>query len=163
VTETGTELQTPAANRLVRYFSTPLGKKIFHISEAQAESMTQPDGVADDFGRIPVATISRFALAHPFSVPEVDLNRQYLRSMIRTGSPSMAKTTNGRSITTIETWSFTPCIQPIRLLRFECMLHSTVTHHQKSLAKPPAAAPTSTSYSGNLIAAGYISYLSPLE
>jgi len=72
--ETGTELQTPAANRLVRYLNTPLGKEIFNISEAQVESMIQPDGVADDFGGKPVAVISRFALAYPFSAPEIGLN-----------------------------------------------------------------------------------------
>jgi len=36
--------------------------------------MIQPDGVADDFGRTPVAVISRFALAQPFSVPDIGLN-----------------------------------------------------------------------------------------
>jgi hypothetical protein len=71
--ETGTELQTPSANRLVRYLNTPLGKEIFNISEAQVESMIQPDGVADDFGRKPVAMISRFGLAHPLSVPNIGL------------------------------------------------------------------------------------------
>ena len=72
--ETGTEPQTPAATRLVRYLNTPLGKEIFNISEAQVESMIQSDGVADDFGRKPVAVMSRFALAHPFSVPDIGLN-----------------------------------------------------------------------------------------
>jgi hypothetical protein len=43
--------------------------------------------------------------------------------------------------------------------RIACTLRSTATHHQKSLAKPPAAVLTSTDSSGNLIAAGYISYL----
>ena len=36
--------------------------------------MIQPDGVADDFGRKTVAVISRFALAHPFSVPDIGLD-----------------------------------------------------------------------------------------
>ena len=72
--ETGAELQTPAANRLIRYLNTPLGKEIFDISEAQVESMIQPDGVADDFGRKLVAVISRLGLAHPFSAPDIGFN-----------------------------------------------------------------------------------------
>jgi len=36
--------------------------------------------------------------------------------------------------------------------------HSTATRHQKPLVKPPAAVPTSTNSSGNLTAAGQISY-----
>ena len=72
--EIGTELQIPAANRLVRYLNTPFGKDIFDISEVQVESMIQPDGVADDFGRKPAAVISRFSLAHPFSAPDIGFN-----------------------------------------------------------------------------------------
>jgi len=69
--ETGTELQTPVANRFVRYLNTPLGKEIFNISQAQVESMIKPGRVADDFGRKPVMMISRCAPAHPFSVPDI--------------------------------------------------------------------------------------------
>lgn len=36
--------------------------------------MIQANGVADDFGRTPVAVISRFELAQPFSVRDIGLN-----------------------------------------------------------------------------------------
>jgi hypothetical protein len=39
-------------------------------------------------------------------------------------------------------------------MRIACTLRSTATHRQKPLAAQPAAVPTSTNSSGNLIAAG---------
>lgn len=69
--ETRSEFQTLAANRLKRYLNTPLGQEIFNISEAHVKSIIQPDSVADDLRRKSVVVISRFALAHPLSVPDI--------------------------------------------------------------------------------------------
>ena len=44
-----TELPTPDSNRFIRDDDSPFGEKILDISEAQAETMVNPDGIADDF------------------------------------------------------------------------------------------------------------------
>ena len=36
-------------DRLIRHSDTPFGKEIFDISETQAETVVEPDGVTDDF------------------------------------------------------------------------------------------------------------------
>ena len=54
---TGTELQTPAANRLVRYLNTPLGKEVFDISVAKVESVVEPDSIGNDIWRESVSFI----------------------------------------------------------------------------------------------------------
>ena len=71
--DTETELQTPAANRLVRYFYTPFDKEIFNIAEAQVESIIEPDSITDNFGKESVTVISGFAFVHPHSVPKLAL------------------------------------------------------------------------------------------
>ena len=71
--DTATELQTPAVNRLVRYLYTPFGEEIFNISEAQVESMIEPDRVTDALGQEPVAVMSGFLRVHPDNVPELAL------------------------------------------------------------------------------------------
>jgi hypothetical protein len=43
-------------------------QKILDISEAQAETMVNPDGVADDFWREPMAIIARPATFHRTSL-----------------------------------------------------------------------------------------------
>jgi hypothetical protein len=44
-----TELLTPESNRFIRDDDSAFGEKILDISEAQAETMVSPDGIADDF------------------------------------------------------------------------------------------------------------------
>jgi hypothetical protein len=46
-----TELSTPKSNRFIRDDDSAFGEKILDISEAQAETMVNPDGIADDFWR----------------------------------------------------------------------------------------------------------------
>src|ERR1700686_4800426 len=46
-----TELPTPDSNRFIRDDDSPFGEKILDISEAQAETMVNPDGITDDFWR----------------------------------------------------------------------------------------------------------------
>jgi hypothetical protein len=60
----GTEFLTPQPNRLIRDDDSPLGKKILHISEAQAEAMVNPDRVTDDFGRETIARVPRVVALH---------------------------------------------------------------------------------------------------
>ena len=43
------ERPAPQPDRLIRHGDTPLGKEIFDISETQAETVVEPDGVTDDF------------------------------------------------------------------------------------------------------------------
>ena len=50
----GTEFDGPLPDRFVSHFHTTLSEQVFNVSEAQTESIVQPDGVTDDFGRIPV-------------------------------------------------------------------------------------------------------------
>ena len=44
----GAELLTPLSDGLVGDYDPALCQKVFNISEAQAESMIEPDGMADD-------------------------------------------------------------------------------------------------------------------
>jgi hypothetical protein len=55
----GTELLTPNSNRFIGEDDPAFGEKIFDIPDAQAETMANPDRVADDFGRKPMAVIAR--------------------------------------------------------------------------------------------------------
>ena len=43
------ERPAPQPDRLIRHGDTPFGKEIFDISETQAETVVEPDGVTDDF------------------------------------------------------------------------------------------------------------------
>jgi hypothetical protein len=49
--QSGTVLLTPESNRLIRDDDSAFGEKILDISEAPAETMVNPDGIADDFWR----------------------------------------------------------------------------------------------------------------
>lgn len=64
------KLQTPAANGLVGDFDTALGKQILDIAETQAESVIEPDCVADDLRWKSVTMVAWFAFAHHRSVPD---------------------------------------------------------------------------------------------
>jgi hypothetical protein len=44
-----TELLTPQSNRFIRDDDSAFRENILNISEAQAETMVNPDGIADDF------------------------------------------------------------------------------------------------------------------
>ncbi len=59
-----TELPTPDSNGFIRDDDSALGQKILDISKAQAETMINPDGVADDFWREPMSVIARPAVLH---------------------------------------------------------------------------------------------------
>jgi hypothetical protein len=62
------ELLTPQSNRFVRDDDSPFGEKILEISEAQAETMVNPDGIADDFWRETMTVIARPVVLHGTSV-----------------------------------------------------------------------------------------------
>jgi hypothetical protein len=63
-----TELLTPESNRFIRNCNSAFGQKILDVSEAQAESMVNPDGIADDFWRETVTVIGRPIIIHQISV-----------------------------------------------------------------------------------------------
>jgi hypothetical protein len=62
-----TELLTPEPNRFIRDDDSAFGEKVLDISEAQAESMVNPDGIADDFWRETMTVIAR-PIIHGISV-----------------------------------------------------------------------------------------------
>jgi hypothetical protein len=45
----GPELPAPSSDGFIRNNDATFGEKIFHVTEAHAEAMIDPDGVADDF------------------------------------------------------------------------------------------------------------------
>jgi hypothetical protein len=58
-----------AASGLVGHDHTPHGEEVFDISEAQTESVVEPDGVADDLGREPVSVVARCFGVHRLGLP----------------------------------------------------------------------------------------------
>ena len=63
-----TKLLTPESNRFIRDNDSAFGEKILDISEAQAETMVSPDGIADDFWRKTMTVIARPIVLHGTSV-----------------------------------------------------------------------------------------------
>jgi hypothetical protein len=53
----GAELLTPLSDVLVQDYDPTLCQKVFNISEAQAESVVEPDDMADDIRRKSVSVI----------------------------------------------------------------------------------------------------------
>ena len=60
---------TPLPNRLVSHRDAALGKHIFNISEAHAESMVESHRVTNDFGRKPVSVVAGHVAVHRFTLP----------------------------------------------------------------------------------------------
>ena len=65
----GTTLPAPLADSLVGDQDSPLGQKIFDITEAQAETVIEPDGVADDLRWESVSVVAGCIVIHPPSLP----------------------------------------------------------------------------------------------
>ena len=63
-----TELLTPESNRFIRDDDSAFGQKILNISEAQAETMVNPDGIADDSWWETMTVIARPVVLHGTSV-----------------------------------------------------------------------------------------------
>ena len=61
----------PVPNGLVRHGDAALREEVFDVSEAESESVVEPDGVADNRGREPVARIVRDVVGHPATVAAV--------------------------------------------------------------------------------------------
>src|ERR1700674_3530406 len=64
----GTELMTPDSDCFIRDDDSAFGEKILDVSQAQAETMVNPEGVADDFRRETVTVIGRPIVLHQISV-----------------------------------------------------------------------------------------------
>ncbi len=69
-----TKFPTPLPNRLVGDDDPALGQKIFDITEAQAEPMIEPDGVADDLRRKAMSVVALPIVAHRRTVPGASLS-----------------------------------------------------------------------------------------
>ena len=63
-----TELLTPQSNRFIRDDDSAFGEKILDIPKAQAETMVNPDRIADDFWRETMTVIARPVVLHETSV-----------------------------------------------------------------------------------------------
>ena len=53
----GAELAAPVANRLVGDVDAALGEQVFYVTQAQSESMAQPDCISDNLRRKTMASI----------------------------------------------------------------------------------------------------------
>src|SRR4051794_6307940 len=76
----GAELEAPLPYALVGDRDAPLGQEQFHVAQAQAEDMVQPDSMADDLGREAVSGIGGGLGRHPASMPQPLRFGQKLRS-----------------------------------------------------------------------------------
>src|SRR5438552_17349849 len=63
-----TELLTPESNRFIRDDDSAFGEKVLDVTEDQAETMVNPDGLADDFWRETITVIARPVALHRTSV-----------------------------------------------------------------------------------------------
>ena len=64
-----TERLTPVADGFVRHCDASLGEQIFHITETQAESVVEPDSVADDLGGKPISAVAGRRACHRPTLP----------------------------------------------------------------------------------------------
>ena len=64
----GSELPTPLPDGLVGDRDSPLRQEVLNITETQGEPVLQPDAVADDLTREPVAAIAVGVCIHPRSL-----------------------------------------------------------------------------------------------
>ena len=69
----GAELPAPLPNSFVRHDDAAFGQQILDIPEAQAVSVIQPDGVADDFRRKTMPKVAGSSNVHPGIVPRGEL------------------------------------------------------------------------------------------
>jgi hypothetical protein len=59
----------------------PLGKKVFDVAETEGEPEVEPDGVADNRRREPVAWIVTDIVGHPATVPaEPQVDNAFVRA-----------------------------------------------------------------------------------
>ena len=63
------ERPTPLANCLIRDDHTAFGEEILDISEAQAETVVEPDGMTDDIRGISVSAVARRLARHRTTLP----------------------------------------------------------------------------------------------
>lgn len=63
-----TELLTPMSNGFIGNYDSAFGEKILDISETQAETMIDPDGMANDFDRKTVTVVTRTMGFHALSL-----------------------------------------------------------------------------------------------
>ena len=69
----GAELPAPLPNRFVRHDDAPFGQQILDIPEAQAVSVVQPHGVADDVRWKAMPQVAGATSVHPDIVPRGEL------------------------------------------------------------------------------------------
>ena len=62
---------TPVPDGFVRDGDAAVCEEVFDLAETEAESIVEPDGVADDDGREPIAGIANRVVGHPVTVPAV--------------------------------------------------------------------------------------------
>jgi hypothetical protein len=68
------KLLTPLANGFIRDGDPTFREEFFYLTKAEAGSMVEPDGVADDFGGKPVALIAEWLIFHAAQFAKENLN-----------------------------------------------------------------------------------------
>jgi hypothetical protein len=71
--EFGSEFRAPKPDGFIAYGDAPLGEKILNISVTEIESVVEPNGLANDFGRESMAFVS----VHPQIIDQWQLTCQY--------------------------------------------------------------------------------------
>ena len=61
----------PVPDGLVRHGDAALGEEVFDVAETEGKTVVEPDRVADNRGREPVAWVARHIVRHPATVPAV--------------------------------------------------------------------------------------------
>ena len=61
-------MQAPLSDRLVGHGDAALGEEVLDLTEAQAETVVEPDRVADDLGRESVSEVAELSVGHVLSV-----------------------------------------------------------------------------------------------
>ncbi len=73
----GPKLPAPLSDGLVGYDDSPFRQKYLDVSEAQRESMIEPDGMTDDFGRESVSVVATSLVIHHPILQRSGSSRQY--------------------------------------------------------------------------------------
>jgi hypothetical protein len=74
--EVSTKLQAPVPDAFVGYHDPTFRQDQLNITQAEAEDVVQPDGVADDLARKPVPRIRGGFERHPVSLADLPTKRQ---------------------------------------------------------------------------------------
>ena len=64
------KLLAPLTNGLIGHCNAAFGEEFFDLTEAEAESMVEPNGITDNFGRKAMALVAGCFDCHRASLPK---------------------------------------------------------------------------------------------